>query len=294
MSAPDPNRGFRPVRYIRTQGTRVYEYVRGRWRRVPPPRTVVTPSGTQPVVTDAENVTIVESSNRGWLALTLLLLGVIIYLLVAPRYGWPPYSPLPDRVVETESVFDASTDADLPPRGAGVLPNYAIGERFRGYYEANGGLAVLGLPISAPGSSNGREYQWFERARLEHWPEYAGTPYEVMLGRLGAEYTTGIDFPGHPYVVSTPERIYFRETGHSISGGFLRFWEGRGGLRTFGYPISDELKETIGGRTYTVQYFERARFEYHENLAGTGYDVQLGLLGRALHLADAEPEIIQP
>ena len=33
------------------------------------------------------------------------------------------------------------------------------------------------------------------------------------------------------------------------------------------------------GKTYTVQYFERARFEYHPEHKGTPFEVQLGLLG---------------
>jgi len=33
------------------------------------------------------------------------------------------------------------------------------------------------------------------------------------------------------------------------------------------------------GKEYTVQYFERARFEFHPEAAGTPYEVQLGLLG---------------
>jgi hypothetical protein len=46
-----------------------------------------------------------------------------------------------------------------------------------------------------------------------------------------------------------------------------------------GYPISDELEEKLAdGKIYTVQYFERARFEFHpENPAP--YNVLLGALG---------------
>ena len=29
--------------------------------------------------------------------------------------------------------------------------------------------------------------QYFERARFEHHPEHAGTPYEVLLGHLGRQ-----------------------------------------------------------------------------------------------------------
>jgi hypothetical protein len=32
-------------------------------------------------------------------------------------------------------------------------------------------------------------------------------------------------------------------------------------------------------KEYTVQYFERARFEWHPETRGTLYEVQLGLLG---------------
>ena len=36
----------------------------------------------------------------------------------------------------------------------------------------------------------------------------------------------------------------------------------------FGYPISEEFTEVnqADGRTYTVQYFERNRFEWHPEL----------------------------
>ena len=55
-----------------------------------------------------------------------------------------------------------------------------------------------------------------------------------------------------------------------------------GGLPQFGYPLSEELTETLeDGKPYTVQYFERARFEYHpENPAP--YDVLLGQFGRRI------------
>jgi hypothetical protein len=39
--------------------------------------------------------------------------------------------------------------------------------------------------------TDGKPYltQHFERARFEHHPENAGTPYEVLLGLLGRELT---------------------------------------------------------------------------------------------------------
>ena len=55
-----------------------------------------------------------------------------------------------------------------------------------------------------------------------------------------------------------------------------------------GYPLTEQYQErnAADGRTYLVQYFERNRFEWHPDLAGTPYEVQLGRLG-AEYLAAA-------
>lgn len=80
---------------------------------------------------------------------------------------------------------------------------------------------------------------------------------------------------------STGDRWYFAETGHSLSFGFLNHWLANGGLGAFGYPLTEEFTAVspTDGKTYTMQVFERARFEYHADLAGTPFEVQLGLLG---------------
>lgn len=74
--------------------------------------------------------------------------------------------------------------------------------------------------------------------------------------------------------LTPPERVYFPETGHTLSYGFLRFWHSNGDLAIFGYPISEEMLEN----GLTVQYFERARFEYHAELPAPN-NVLLTLLG---------------
>ena len=68
---------------------------------------------------------------------------------------------------------------------------------------------------------------------------------------------------------------------HSLRGPFLRYWQAHGGLPVFGYPLDEEFQETSAtdGKTYTVQYFQRNRFEYHPEFAGTANEVLLGLLG---------------
>lgn len=77
-----------------------------------------------------------------------------------------------------------------------------------------------------------------------------------------------------------PASRTFPETGKTVSGKFLQYWDGHGGLPQQGYPISSEMQEVsqTDGRTYTVQYFERSVFEFHpENQPPN--DVLLSLLG---------------
>ncbi|HKP51857.1 MAG TPA: hypothetical protein VJ183_04305 [Chloroflexia bacterium] len=73
---------------------------------------------------------------------------------------------------------------------------------------------------------------------------------------------------------------FFAETGRTVKGQFLAYWEEHGGLMQQGYPIGEEMQEVseIDGKTYTMQYFERAVFERHpENQPP--YDVLLTQLG---------------
>ena len=165
---------------------------------------------------------------------------------------------------------------------------------FLPFYEANGGLRIFGYPLSPVMEINGRLVQWFERSRLEYWPEHP-EPYTVQPGLVGVEYTDGRDFPEVAFFANTEDRWYFAETGHSVQGEFLRFWIDNGGLRIFGYPISEVLVEVepASGRWKTVQYFERARFELNNDVpAGHPDRVQLGLLGRALYLNEEKSRII--
>ncbi|MBA3534225.1 MAG: hypothetical protein H0T73_20070 [Ardenticatenales bacterium] len=75
----------------------------------------------------------------------------------------------------------------------------------------------------------------------------------------------------------------FPETGQVVLGGFLQFFDRYGGVARFGYPITGEFVEN----GMTVQYFQRARFEWQPANA-PDHQVQLGLLGEQLH-GTAEP-----
>jgi hypothetical protein len=171
------------------------------------------------------------------------------------------------------------------------------------FWASNGGLPVFGYPTGAQQAQQieGRtlQVQAFERNRLELHPENAA-PYNVMLGRVGAELLAkqGRDWNAFPKAdPSAPH--FFVETGHAVAPQFWEYWsshglelDGRPGrsfqesLALFGLPLSEAQSEVnpTDGQPYLTQWFERARFELHP--ANT---VLLGLLGRELDAGAATP-----
>jgi hypothetical protein len=248
----------------------------------------------------------------------LLLMLLIILLLIsvatgrgtqirfpasgAPANGEPTLSPqIPSGQSNPQFAVGASANsggnpAQMPQIGSLNQPAPSISPRFRAFYDQHGGERVFGQAISPELNVNGRSFQWFERARLEDWPEYAGTPYAVQGGLVGREFTKDVVFPKQIFFVSQTDIRYFGETAHGLRDPFLSFWEQNGGLDILGYPIGDEVLEELpqDGQIHTVQYFERGRLEYHPEQAGTPFEVQLGLLGRALYLENSKPKIITP
>lgn len=182
-------------------------------------------------------------------------------------------------------------------------------EPFQGYWNENGELEVFGYPISEafqernPDLNVELRAQYFERERMEHHPENAGTEYEILLGRLGAQtlelrevnwFAFPKDDPSAPH--------YFGETGFAVPEEFWQYWSSHGldlgdpgisfreSLALFGYPISPVQTETnMAGDTVPTQWFERARFELHE-----GGLVLFGLLGVELVELTAPPPLPEP
>ncbi|MEA2576037.1 MAG: hypothetical protein QOH93_3335 [Chloroflexia bacterium] len=76
----------------------------------------------------------------------------------------------------------------------------------------------------------------------------------------------------------------YPETGKTLRGTFLQYWDAHGGLPQQGFPISEEMQEVsdTNGKVYTVQYFERAVFELHPENAPPN-NVLLSLLGNFLY-----------
>jgi len=182
----------------------------------------------------------------------------------------------------------AAAPAGAAPCASFAETGHTLCDRFLAYWQAHGGLAVNGYPLTEARTEtleDGQPYlvQWFERVRLEYHPEVADPQYQVLLGQFGRRI-----HPAEPPAGAQPGRRFFPETGHNLGDDFLAYWDAHGGLAQFGYPLTEPLTETLeDGRPYTVQYTERARLERHPENADPQYRVLLGQFGRRLLAGDA-------
>ncbi len=171
---------------------------------------------------------------------------------------------------------------------------------FKDFWVQSGGVPVFGFPLTEefselnPDSGQMLTVQYLERQRFEYHPEHAGTPYEVELGRLGAQDAQQRNLlstlPFQP-LTTRPTGYgcqYFAATSHSVCSAFPKYWSSHGlefgdsgvsyreSLALFGYPISEAYVDPQTG--LLTQYFERAVFEYHPENADP-YKVLLRRLG---------------
>jgi hypothetical protein len=215
-------------------------------------------------------------------------------------------------IVQTAQAHEAAMRASLQQQGGfttSILPfapmvyfeqtGHHLSNRtgFLDFWRANGQIVIFGYPITEEIIENGIVVQYFERARFEYHPGDPMQPGSVRLGLIGRELA---EIGYAPFAsLETPQANarFFPETNHSIWGEFRTFWEKRGGLDIFGFPISEEFGENGNGRI--VQLFERAKFEYWpEDMSAflrsaeranglnlnTLFEVQLSDIGRQLAL----------
>ena len=231
----------------------------------------------------------------------------------APIQAQPVPAPVPVQALPLPASLPAESSAPVSAPGQqGALCfnipaiTSCIQGRFREFWEQNGGLPILGYPITAAAEEQTAEgmflTEYFERNRFEFHPEKQA-PYDVLLGRLGDVRLKqlGRDWTTFPKVPSnTPH--FFGETGHAISHTpFWEYWSTHGlqdpsldpfgrSLALFGIPLSEPSIETNGnGDTVLTQWFERARFEDHG-----AKGVLLGLLGNEVRVGSRVPSNVVP
>jgi glucose/arabinose dehydrogenase len=254
--------------------------------------------GTRPYGKKVERVELTRQGDTYTARVTTFLVGLERPLdVVTAKNGGLIVAEFGDVNAGTGAIYRVDRDpaanpfAPVPALNGDNPPVYVeatghtVAQDFYDYWAANGGLAMFGYPISQEFLEDGVVVQYFERARFERHITERKEELRVKLGLLGRTITVGREAEG-PFAPvgafpDSPDRRYFPETGHSLSGGFKHYWDTHGGVSVLGLPISEEFTEVNPdtGQSYTVQYFERGRFEYHPEHAGTPYEVLLGRLG---------------
>lgn len=173
--------------------------------------------------------------------------------------------------------------------------HWVTGDFLRMYESVTDPLQVYGFPItdafqteSVP-QNPGMLVQYFEKARFEYHPENP-TGLEVMLSPLG-EYMYDIEGKGPVLQFSSllPHCRNIPADGYPVCYAFLTFFDAYGGIAQFGYPISEIERHD----NRMVQYFQRARFEWHPELPA-GSRVTLTNLGRQYFDLMESPILLLP
>ena len=168
----------------------------------------------------------------------------------------------------------------------GHVVSYAFLDAFR----EKGGLEIFGYPRSEFFFEDGTVVQYFQRARM-HWHRDKPEGSQIELANLGEIYLERFGVPGnHDQAVPAPARMrsetlptataescrYFAETGHYVCDQFLQFFDEKGQIEVFGYPLTEAFTDPDHGGLH-VQYFQRARMELHPH-SQSDHQVMLGLL----------------
>jgi hypothetical protein len=101
--------------------------------------------------------------------------------------------------------------------------------------------------------------------------------WRVLLVLISVLFSLG----AVPTRVQAMDTKYFPETRHNVSGEFLAFYNSvPDPLLVFGYPKTEAFFDR--NLTFTIQYFQRARFELHPD-AQAGQRVQLSMLAKLVY-----------
>lgn len=162
----------------------------------------------------------------------LLIIGLLLAACAAP----PPVDDLP----ESRRLAGHTVEGD-----------------FLRFFLAYGGVESLGYPLTEEMTVEGWRVQYFEKGRLEYHPENEPA-YRITVGWLGDLLHRRR--PPLPETAIPPcsdsNRRYFPQTGHTLSGDFLHYFDMYGGSVRFGQPISEPFLEE--GRL--TQDLQSARF----------------------------------
>ena len=158
----------------------------------------------------------------------------------------------------------------FPPTG------HTVSGEFLHIFEELGGVGSLGYPLTEPFEQGGRRVQYFEYAQLEDHPDNPGGPI-VKLSFLGEKLGRRQPPVAASHVPPAFElgSRYYPQTGHAVGGDFLTYFDQKGGLDRFGYPIGEPL--VVEGQL--AQDFQRVRLVWQGDRP-PGDRVKIEAIGR--------------
>ncbi len=217
------------------------------------PATTVVPAAITPTAAPAAGAV----ATNG-LTVTLHLQAGVPLRLTYAAPGTPPAVPI---------------DLPQPPLENGwyiLARGHNVAPPFLKPWQTLGADAVIGWPLTEQFAYRGLPTQYFDTVALRIGPQGLTTAPIGTVALNGAR----------PAARELPRRIphvYDRVTGHNIHGFFLDFWRRYGGVRFWGHPLTEEMREN----GHVVQYFEGAEFML-VNTVGSHVDVDLAPLGRRM------------
>jgi len=186
-----------------------------------------------------------------------------------------------------EVALPSATASPAPAAGL-YFPEtgHSVQPPFREGFFRRGGLPRLGYPITEAMTHEGWRVQYFQYGRLEAHPENPPA-YFITVGWLGQlSHRTQ---PPLPVLPASAGRV-FPETGHTLSGDFLAYFESRGDTVVFGLPISEPFLQN----GLLAQDLQSARFLWRPDLPPAAR-VQLEPLGENYFLASDLPlSLLEP
>ena len=133
-------------------------------------------------------------------------------------------------IVLTSCQSQPAASADAGERHYFKETGYIVRGDFWHFFNAYGGVESLGYPLTEEMIVDGWTVQYFEKGRLERHPENEPA-YTITVGWLGdllQRRRPPIPIAAIPRA-DDPNRRYFPETGHTLSGAFLHYFETHGG-----------------------------------------------------------------
>lgn len=117
---------------------------------------------------------------------------------------------------------------------------YRVKTEFLYFFNKYGGIDNLGYPLTKEIVVDGWGVQYFEKGRLEFHPENEPA-YRVTVGWLGDLLNRRRPPISTENILPSNARDYryYPQTGHTISGDFLHYFDSHGGSVRFGLPISE-------------------------------------------------------